>query len=36
MQDIFIYMMYKKNPDIKIIDNIFLPNRMIKKFDNFA
>lgn len=35
MQDIFIYMMYKKNPDIKIIDNFFLLNRMIKKFDNF-
>lgn len=34
MQDIFIYMMYKKKPDIKIID-IFLLNRMIKKFDNF-
>lgn len=35
MQDIFLYMMYKKNTDIKIIDNIFLLNRMIKKIDNF-
>lgn len=28
MQDIFLYMMYKKNTDIKIIDNIFLLNRI--------
>lgn len=35
MQDIFLYMMYKKNTDIKIrihiIYNIFLLNKMIKK-----
>lgn len=39
MQDIFLYMMYKKNTDIKIrihiIYNIFLLNKMIKKIDNF-
>lgn len=39
MQDIFLYMMCKKNTDIKIrihiIYNIFLLNKMIKKIDNF-